>query len=101
MYYDQNAYPDQSQGYYDSSVYQAQRYDDQNGYADASNNLIVIRAQERLAREDFYHGETDGVYGPEMRQAISQYQSSHGLRTTGYLDKATVAAMGLGRAASY
>ena len=101
MYYDQNAYPDQSQGYYDSSVYQAQRYDDQNGYADASNNLIVIRAQERLAREGFYHGETDGVYGPEMRQAISQYQSSHGLRTTGYLDKATVAAMGLGRAASY
>jgi peptidoglycan hydrolase-like protein with peptidoglycan-binding domain len=30
-----------------------------------------------------------------MRQAVRRYQSSHGLRLTGYLDKDTVAAMGL------
>jgi hypothetical protein len=95
QYYDQNSYPDQSQGYYDSGVYQTESYDDQNRYDDQSTNSIVVRAQERLAREGFYHGESDGGFGPEMRQALRSYQSSRGLPTTGYLDKDTVAAMGL------
>jgi putative peptidoglycan binding protein len=97
MYYDQNSYPDQSQGYYDSSVYQAEAYYDPNGYSDQSqsNYSTVVAAQERLAREGYYHGESDGAVGAEMRQALRQYQSSHGLRVTGYLDKDTAAAMGL------
>jgi hypothetical protein len=97
MYYDQNGYSDQSQGYYDSSVYQAEAYYDPNGYSDQSqsNYSIVVAAQERLAREGLYHGETDGSFGPEMRQAVGRYQSSHGLHVTGYLDKDTAAAMGL------
>src|SRR5213594_2221683 len=81
MYYDQNSYPDQSQGYYDASVYQSQAYYDPNGYSDESqsNYSVVIAAQERLAREGFYHGESDGVFRPEMRQAVRDYQSRHGL----------------------
>jgi hypothetical protein len=95
MYYDQNNYSDQSQPYYDSAIYQPQGYDNRGHYADQSDNSIVVQAQERLARESFYHGETDGVLSPAMRQAVRRYQSSHGLRVTGYLDKDTVAAMGL------
>ncbi len=101
MYYDQNAYPDQSQGYYDSSVYQREDYDDQNRDADESNNSIVVRAQERLAREGFYHGETDGALSPEMQKAVRRYQITNGLPTTGYLDSDTLAVMGLRKGTSY
>src|SRR6266699_759866 len=95
MYYDQNAYPDQSQGYYDSSVYQAESYDDQ------STNSIVVRAQERLAREGYYRGETDGALSPEMQKAVRRYQITNGLRPTGDLDSDTLAVMGLRKGTSY
>ena len=97
MDYDQNSYPDQSQGYYDSSVYQTGAYYDPNGYSDQSqsNYSIVAAAQERLAREGYYHGETDGALSPEMQKAVRRYQFTNGLRPTGYLDSDTLAVMGL------
>jgi hypothetical protein len=103
MYYDQNSYPDQSQGYYDSSVYQTESYDDPNGYSDESQSdySTIVAAQERLARQGYYRGETDGVLSPEMQKAVRRYQSTNGLRQTGYLDSDTLAAMGLSKAASY
>ena len=103
MYYDQNSYPDQSQGYYDSTVYQPDAYYDPNGYSDQSysNYSTVVAAQERLAREGYYRGETDGAFSPEMRQALRRYQSSHGLQTTGYLDTDTLGSMGLRQGASH
>jgi hypothetical protein len=96
MYYDQNSYPDQSQGY-DSTVYQTQAYYEPDSYTDQSqtNYSTVVGAQERLAREGYYHGESDGAVSTEMRQALRDYQSSHGLRTSGSLDSDTVATMGL------
>jgi putative peptidoglycan binding protein len=97
MYYDQNGYPDQSQGYYDSSVYQTEAYYDSNGYSDQSqsNYSIVSAAQDRLVREGYYNGESNGVLGAETREALKSYQSNHGLRVTGSLDSDTVATMGL------
>ena len=55
MYYDQNGYPDQSQGYYDSAVYQTQAYNDPNGYSDESQSdySTIVAAQERLARQGY------------------------------------------------
>jgi len=102
MYYDQTAYPDQSQDY-DSSVYQTESYYDPNGYSDQSysNYSTVVAAQERLAREGYYRGESNGAFSPEVRQALWSYQKSHGLRITGYLDADTLGAMGLRRGASY
>jgi len=102
-YYDQNSYPDQAQDYYDSSIYQTEADYDPNGYSDQSysNYSTVVAAQERLAREGYYHGESNGALGPEMRQALRSYQRSHGLRMTGYLDTDTAATMGLPQGASY
>ena len=96
-YYDQNSYPDQSQGSYDSSVYQTQAYYDPNTDSDQSqsNYSILVGAQERLAREGYYRGETDGVLSPEMQKAVRRYQITNGLHATGYLDTQTLAVMGL------
>ena len=101
MYYDQNSYPDQSEGYYDSSVYQSEVDTDQNGYQDYSNYMTVVAAQERLARQGYYHGETDGVLSPEMEKALKHYQITNGLRVTGNLDTETLTVMGLRKDASY
>jgi len=95
MYYDQNSYPDQSQGYYDSSVYQTEGDSDPNGYQDYSNYRTVAAAQERLAREGYYRGETDGALSAEMQKALRRYQRTNGLQPTGYLDGDTLALMGL------
>jgi hypothetical protein len=103
MYYDQNGYPDQSQGYYDSGVYQTQAYDDPNAYNDESqsDDSTIAAAQERLARQGYYRGETDGVLSAETQKALRRYQSTNGLRQTGYLDSDTLAVMGLGKGTSY
>ena len=103
LYYDQSSYPDQSQGYYDSTVYESQVSDDPNSYSDQSQSSysIVVAAQERLAREGYYHGESDGTLTPEMQKAVRRYQTTNGLRATGYLDADTLAVMGLQEGASY
>ncbi len=66
-----------------------------------SNYSIVVAAQERLAREGYYRGETDGMLSPEMQKAVRRYQITNGLRATGYLDTQTLAVMGLRKSASY
>jgi hypothetical protein len=93
MYYDQNSYPDQSQG----------AYDDPNGYSDKlqSDDSIIAAAQDRLASQGYYHGETDGVLSAETQKAIRRYQSTNGLRQTGDLDSDTLAVMGLSNGTSY
>jgi murein L,D-transpeptidase YcbB/YkuD len=103
MYYDQNSYPDQSQGYYDSSVYQTEAYYNPEGYGDESqpNYSTVVAAQERLARQGYYRGETDGMLSPEMQKAVRRYQITNGLRATGYLDTQTLSVMGLRKPANY
>jgi len=102
MYYE-DSYPDQSQGYYDSGVYQTEVNDDPNGYSDKSQlaDSTVVAAQERLALQGYYRGETDGVLSAEMQKAIRRYQNTNGLRQTGDLDSDTLAVMGLSKGTSY
>jgi peptidoglycan hydrolase-like protein with peptidoglycan-binding domain len=103
MYNDQNSYPDQSQGYYDSGVYQTQVYDDPNAYNNESQSdySTIVAAQERLALQGYYRGETDGEISPEMQKAVRRYQTTNGLRQTGQLDSDTLAIMGLSKGTSY
>ena len=92
---------DYNQGYYDSGVYDSSAYYDHNSYADQSGNSTIASVQERLAREGYYRGQIDGVFGQETRAALAEYQSNRGLRVTGTLTPDTLRALGLPRVASY
>ena len=105
-YYGYNYYGDPygyDSGSYDSGVYEGNEYYGQNGdtSSDQYTDSTVVAAQEQLARQHYYHGEIDGIIGPETRRAIGQYQRDHDLRVTGYLTSDTLRALGLQRAANY
>jgi hypothetical protein len=90
VYYggDANDYSqDYSQGTYDSS----------NQYPEAT----VAAAQQQLARQGYYRGQIDGIFGPETQRAIMRYQRDHRLRVTGYLTIDTRESLGLEQVASY
>jgi hypothetical protein len=75
-------------------------YDDQDNHGyDASNDpysvSMVSVVQSDLARQGYYRGVIDGVYGPQTRVAITRYQSKHGLQVTGSLTTATLRSLGL------
>jgi len=100
--YDEYAYDYYPYGY-DAGVYEGDEdyynqgaYDSSEQYADST----VASAQEQLARQGYYRGAIDGVFGPETRRAIIRYQGDHGLRVTGSLNTDTLHALGLPRVAS-
>ena len=49
--------------------------------------------QQSLAQAGYYTDDVDGVYGPATVEAVESLQESHGLPTTGTVDKATAAAL--------
>ena len=92
-------------GYYGSSYY-GQGVDpncDRGGYysSNQSADVTVADVQDQLARRGYYHGNIDGVLGPETRHAILRYQGAHGLIGTGELTPQTLQSLGVRRVASY
>ena len=108
-YYGYDYYPnDYSYPYsygYDSGAYEGAdpNYYDQGNYDSSDQNAdsTVAAAQARLARQGYYRGEIDGVFGPATRRAIMRYQSDNGLRVTGYLTMDTRQSLGLRQGARY
>lgn len=96
--------PAYQNGYEDQSGYQ-NGPDDQSSYRNRSNvpsaNSTVAGAQDRLTQDGFYHGQIDGVLGPETRHAIVRFQTKHGLAISGELTRETLNAMGLRQYANY
>jgi hypothetical protein len=100
--YDEYAYDYYPYGY-DAGAYQGDAdYYSQGVYDSSDQNAdsTVAAAQEQLARQGYYRGEIDGIFGPETRRAIMRYQTDHGLRVTGRLNLDTLHALGLPRVAS-
>ena len=56
----------------------------------------VKKAQQSLGEKGFYHGQADGVLGPQTRTAISEYQRSQNLPVTARLDAETAGKLGVG-----
>jgi peptidoglycan hydrolase-like protein with peptidoglycan-binding domain len=59
-----------------------------------SDQTTVRTVQNRLKQLGYYDGPADGVWGPEMQQAVERFHRAKGLRGGG-LTTASVAAMGL------
>jgi hypothetical protein len=78
-------YPGYTYGY-DGPIY---------GYNGLAPDQVVVDVQERLQGEGYYTGPIDGVLGPMTRQAITAYQSDHGLAVTSAIDQPTLATLGL------
>jgi hypothetical protein len=99
-YYPSDYYPyDYQPGVYeggDADYYGQGAYDSPERYADST----VTTVQEQLARQGYYQGEIDGIFGAETRRAIMRYQNDHGLRVTGNLNADTLRALRLERVAS-
>ena len=49
----------------------------------------IKQAQQRLREAGFYKDTIDGIIGPNMTNALRQYQAKHGLPATGELNEAT------------
>jgi type II secretory pathway predicted ATPase ExeA len=60
-----------------------------------TRGALMRRLQERLSATGFDPGPIDGLYGPQTRQALSQFQKAYGLDTTGELNPATRKVLGL------
>jgi peptidoglycan hydrolase-like protein with peptidoglycan-binding domain len=53
----------------------------------------IKQAQQQLKGVGLYKGSVDGQMGPEMKQAVSQFQLQHALGQTGVLDQQTLSAL--------
>ncbi len=53
----------------------------------------TVALQTALQTTGFYQGDIDGIYGPTTAQAVESLQAAHGLPQTGWLDRATSAAL--------
>lgn len=84
---------------YDQGVYQGEEYNantyGSNDQNDQDADSTVAVAQQQLARQGYFRGEIDGVFGPETRRALTRYQNDHGLRVTGSLTTDTLRTLGL------
>jgi murein L,D-transpeptidase YcbB/YkuD len=63
---------------------------------DEAVNAIVeytTALQNALKTAGYYDGEVDGVYGNETAEAVEQLQRASGLPVTGFVDRATAAAL--------
>jgi hypothetical protein len=87
---------------YDPGVYEGVDYYGQGAYRSSEQyaDSTVASVQEQLARQGYYRGEIDGIFGAGTRSAIVRYQSDHGLHMTGNLNADTLRALGLPRVAS-
>ncbi|MEN3370730.1 MAG: hypothetical protein V7609_2873 [Verrucomicrobiota bacterium] len=80
---------------YDYYGYGDQDYAGYDATADLYSDATVSAVQSQLAKQGYYRGVIDGVYGPQTRAALTRYQSNHGLQVTGNLTQATLQALGL------
>jgi peptidoglycan hydrolase-like protein with peptidoglycan-binding domain len=63
------------------------------GPSQSQDSAQIREAQEQLRALGLYQGPIDGLYGPQSRRAVSQYQSDRHIPVTARLDKPTLDAL--------
>jgi hypothetical protein len=66
------------------------------GYWYNGGGSIGVDVQQALNQQGYYNGPVDGIVGPMTSQAISAYQSDHGLPVTGTITPNLLANLGVG-----
>jgi Putative peptidoglycan binding domain len=56
---------------------------------------VIADVQASLQEQGYYHGEVDGLLGPLTREALTGYQTDHGLYTTAAIDEPTLNSLGM------
>jgi peptidoglycan hydrolase-like protein with peptidoglycan-binding domain len=54
------------------------------------SSRFVKHVQEELKKDGLYKGKIDGIFGPQTRSAVMQFQKKNGLKPTGHLDRVTL-----------
>jgi peptidoglycan hydrolase-like protein with peptidoglycan-binding domain len=66
---------------------------EQQQKAAAAVHDYTVAVQTDLRTAGYYTGEVDGVYGPAVTEAVKKLQTANGLPATGWVDRATAAAL--------
>lgn len=93
-YYAYDYYPyDYYPGYYAD----VEPYYDSEGVSNAvpAPDPYVTAVQQDLAKQGYYKGPVDGLYGQTTRDAVARYQSARKLTVTGTLTRQTLQALGV------
>jgi len=56
---------------------------------------VVANVQAALQEQGFYHGEVDGILGPQTRAALAEYQSANSMEPTGAIDEPTLESLNM------
>jgi hypothetical protein len=110
-YYGYSSWPSGSYGYpysyyggYPYSYYGAYPYSSYGGYRSSysyyqpgylNDDATVAAVQRRLGQLGYYHGSVDAVIGPQTREAIAAFQSTHGMAVDGMITTRLLGRMGL------
>ena len=90
--YDSDGYLEDDSGQYDD--------DNENDYLQAEptasmSGALTLSVQRALAGLGYYHGQVDGVIGPETEAAVRWFQSVDKLPVTGEINDVTLRALGI------
>jgi Putative peptidoglycan binding domain len=94
-YYWNNGYWFPAWGYDPSAQYYAYDAPIYVGSHAEPPDRVIADVQAALQEMGYYQGEVDGLLGPLTREALTAYQSDHGLYTTAVIDEPTLSSLGM------
>jgi hypothetical protein len=95
-YYYNNNYWYPAWGYNPSNEYYAYDAPIYAGKHAEPPDKVIADVQAVLQEMGYYKGEVDGLLGPLTREALTGYQTDHGMTVTAVIDEPTLDSLGMG-----
>ncbi len=95
-YYFNNGYWYPAWGYDSSHEYYAYDAPIYVGKRAEPPDRVIADVQAALQEMGYYRGEVDGLIGPLTREALTAYQTEHGMTVTAVIDEPTLDSLGMG-----